>query len=294
MTRTLVVYLHGIGDNIMLSGVLKEYCRLHSDEAIDLIVLNPACAAIWRNNPLVHSVTVYPASQPHFWNPVKFYLSHQFVVRRYIRQLNADSRYQRVIFPAIQTLPEIVYHLSGTYGGHKMDRICRDLGVPGKLYPYDLYPRDEEFTEAAKFVGRFGDNPLAVLHPFSGHTRKRLSNEGVGAILQLLRNKGMATLVVGAPNEKSRFDPSWETDFIFGLSLGVLTGILKRAALFVGTDSAVAHLAAFANVPRLAIFSPKLKPSRYLPVSERSQIKVIRIRQGREALSLKAFQEVLD
>ena len=294
MTRTLVVYLHGIGDNIMLSGVLKEYCRLHPDETVDLVVLNPGCAAIWQNNPLAHSITVYPASQPHFWNPLKFYLSHQFAVRRYIHQLNSDDGYQRVIFPTIQTLPEIIYHLTGTYGPHKIHRICTDLGVPKKLYPYDLHPTAQELSAAEGFVAKFGGKPLAVLHPFSGHALKRLSNQGFGAILNLMRKKGMATLVVGAPNEKSRLDPSWETESAFGLSFGVLIGILKHAAIFAGTDSAIAHLAAFANVPRLAVFSPKLEPGRYLPVSECSRIEVIRIKQGNEASSLETFYKFLE
>jgi ADP-heptose:LPS heptosyltransferase len=294
MPRTLVVYLHGIGDNIMLSGALKERCRLYPDETIDLIVLNPGCAAIWQNNPLVHSVTVYPASQPHFWNPLKFYLSHQFAVRRYVQQLNRDGRYQRVIFPTIQTLPEIIYHLTGTYGPHKIHRICADLGVPQKLYPYDLHPSAQELSAAEEFVAKFGGRPLAVLHPFSGHTLKRLSNAGFGAILNIMRKKGMATLVVGAPAEKPRLDPSWETESAFGFSFGVLIGILKHAAVFAGTDSAIAHLAAFANVPRLAVFSPKLEPGRYLPINERSRIEVIRVKQGGEASSLEALYRFLE
>ena len=51
MSNTLLVFLHGIGDNIMLTGVLGEYCRLHPEEKIDLAVLNPACQEIWKNNP---------------------------------------------------------------------------------------------------------------------------------------------------------------------------------------------------------------------------------------------------
>lgn len=289
MSQTLVVYLHGIGDNIMLSGVLKEYCRLNTGETIDLVVLNPGCAAIWKNNPLVNSVTVYPASQPHFWNPVKFYLLHQWKVRRYIRELNRDGRYQRVLFPTIQTLPEIIYHVTGTYGRHKIERICRDMGVPAKLYPYDLHTAPAEAVEADKVLQKFSGARLAVLHPFSGHTKKRISPDGFAKILATLRESGFATLVVGAAAEKEQFDPGWKTEAQFGLPFGVLIEVLKRAQMFAGTDSAVAHLAAFANTPNIVIFSPKLEPSRYLPISERSRITIIRIKQGREARSLEEF-----
>lgn len=282
MTRTLIVYLHGIGDNIMLSGVLKEYCRRHPEETIDLVVLNSGCATIWKNNPLVNSVMVYPASQPYFWNPAKFYLFHQWKVRRYIHELNWDQRYTRVLFPTIQTLPEILYHLTRTYGRHKIDRICRDLEVPVNLYPYDLHTTPADAVEAEKVVERFSGARLAVLHPFSGHTKKRLSSAGFEKILEALRACGLATLVVGSPVEKEQFDPGWKTDSVFGLPLGVLVEILRRAEIFAGTDSAVAHLAAAVNTPCIVIFSPKLEPARYLPISDNSRLHLIRIRQCQE------------
>jgi ADP-heptose:LPS heptosyltransferase len=294
MPRTLIVYLHGIGDNIMLSGVLKEFCQRHPGEIIDLVVLNAGCAAIWENNPRVGSVTVYPARQPYFWNPALFYPFHQWPVRRYIRELNRGDRYQRVLFPTIQTLPEIIYHLTGTYGRHKLDRLSRELGVPEKLYPYDLYPPDQELAAAAELVARFGGKPLAVLHPFSGHTKKHISAGGIREILHTLQNRGFTTLVVGSPGEKSRLDPGWQTESAFGLPFGTLIGILKRAEIFAGADSAVAHLAAFAGTPRVVIFSPKLKPERYLPVGEQSRIFVIRVESGAEAGSLAEFRRVLE
>jgi ADP-heptose:LPS heptosyltransferase len=56
----------------------------------------------------------------------------------------------------------------------------------------------------------------------------------------------------------------------------------------------VAHLAAFAGTPQVVIFSPKLKPERYLPVSEQSRISVIRVEPGAEAGSLTEFRHVLE
>lgn len=289
MPRTLIVYLHGIGDNIMLSGVLKEYCRNRRDEIIDLIVLNAGCTAIWRNNPRVGSVQVYPASQPHFWNPVKFYLLHQFAVRRYIQELNHDGRYHHVFFPTIQTFPEILYHLTGTYGRHKMDRLSREFGVPEELYPYDLYTTSVDALEAEKALARFVGMRVAVLHPFSGHAKKRISPGGFGKILDALQRRDFATLVVGAPGEKAQFDTRWQTESVFGLPLGVLIELLKRAEIFVGTDSAVAHLAAFANTPRIVVFSPKLEPNRYRPISAHSELSLIATRRKTETESLAEF-----
>lgn len=293
MPRTLIVYLHGIGDNLMLSGALKEYCRRQAVEKVDLVVLNPGCAAIWQNNPHVGEVTVYPHPQPHFWNPALFYFRHQWHVRRWIREFNHDGRYQRVLFPTIQTFPEILYHLTGTYGRHKLDRICADLNIPADLYPYDLYPTPTEEAEAAKILKPFSGTRLAVLHPFSGHSKKRISAAGFASIIKVLREQGFTPLVVGSTAEEKRLDSSWLTEAIFGLPLGVLVEVLKRAEVFAGTDSAVAHLAAFANTPKLIIFSPKLEPRRYLPISAASRILLIRTRQNEEQASLAEFSRQL-
>jgi ADP-heptose:LPS heptosyltransferase len=294
MSRTLIVYLHGIGDNIMLSGVLKEYCQRHPDKIIDLVVLNPGCATVWRNNPHIDSLTVYPQPQPHFWNPALFYLSHRRRVVRWIREFNADGRYERVLFPQIQTIPEIFYHVTASYGRHKVDRICAELGLPAELHPYDLYPTATDAVKAEDILKKHSGQRLAVLHPFSGHAIKRLSRRGFGDILKALRRRGFATLVVGSAAEAERMDPEWPTTAIFGLEFGVLIEVMKRASVFAGTDSAVAHLAAFANTPDVVIFSPKLEPSRYLPISHQSRLHVIRIRQGRESAALTEFHRVLE
>jgi ADP-heptose:LPS heptosyltransferase len=281
--RTLIVYLHGIGDNIMLSGVLKAYKQQHQSEIIDLIVLNSGCAAIWNNNPHINSVRIYPASQPHFWNTPLFYLVHRRRVQKYIKEVNARAIYSKIHFPTIQTLPEIIYHVSGSYGRHKVDRIAKDLGVPIKPYPYDLYPGPADIKEAQEQLAALGEGrQYAVLHPFSGHKKKKLSPKSVGTLLKILETNGFTTLVVGAPSERDQVDPDWQTRYAFGLSFGTLSEILKRAAVFVGTDSCIAHVAGFANTRKIVVLSPKLEPSRYLPISG-SEVHCVRIRSSAES-----------
>jgi ADP-heptose:LPS heptosyltransferase len=293
MARTLLVYLHGIGDNIMLSGVLRTYAEQHPEEKLDLVVLNPGCAAIWAGNLLVRSVSIYPHRQPYFWNPIRFWLRARWEVGRYIRGLNADGRYAKVLFPTIQTLPEIIYHLTGTYGNHKMERMAADLGVPRRLYPYELYTTPEENDAAKALLAKLPAGPLAVLHPFSGHARKRLGAADVGAVIEELRGRGFVPLVVGAATERSHLAPEWHVESAFGLPFGVLIEVLKRAAVFAGSDSAVAHLAAFANTSRLFLFTPKLKPERYVPVSRSSRITLIRLSGGENPVALQEFREAL-
>ncbi len=293
MSRTLIVYLHGIGDNIMLTGVLKEYCCLHPEERIHLVVLNPGCAVIWKNNPLVNSVTVYPDHQPHFWNPVKFYLFHQWKVRRYIRELNRDGKYQKVLFPTIQTFPEMAYYITGT-GRLKFYRLCSEMGVEPKPYHYELYTTPDATTDASKLLDNLDVKRLAVLHPFSGDTKRCLSHADIDEILRALQAKGLTTLVVGAPKEKKKLHPSCKTESAFGLSFEVLIEVLKHAEVFCGADSMVGHLAAFANIPKIIIYSNAWEPKNYRPISERGQVFLIPIKRARKSARIEEFHRVLE
>jgi len=292
MSSTLLLYLHGIGDNIMLTGVLKEYKAKHPDEAIDLVVLNSACAAVWRGNPFVRSIHIYPYPQPHFWNPVEFRLRSVRRARSYAHRLVCEHSYDRVLFPTIQTLPEILYHLTGAYGPHKVPRIARDMGLESKLYPYDLYSSSEEKARAAAFREKL-HQPFAVIHPFAGHAVKQMSSRSMRETLDLVRRKELTAVVVGSEGERARMDSAWNAQMAFGWSFGELVELLKLASLFVGTDSAVAHLAGFANTPKIVVFSPKLKPERYAPVSETTKVAFVYTARGSETESIARLRSLI-
>jgi ADP-heptose:LPS heptosyltransferase len=293
MAPTLLLYLHGIGDNIMLTGVLKEYKEKHPDEDIDLVVLSPACAAVWKGNPLIRSIRIYPYVQPHFWNLLEFKLKSERRALRYARGLQLEKRYERVLFPTIQTLPELVYHLAGTYGAHKVPRIAKDLGLEPRAYLYDLYTSHEDRLRATVFREKAGGSPFAVLHPFAGHAKKQMSARSVTDTIRLLKERGLATVIVGSEQERSRMDSQWQVQSAFGWSFGELVELLKLARVFVGTDSAVAHLAGFANTPHIVVFSPKLKPARYAPLSASSRVDFIHTRRLSETDSIDLLQRLI-
>jgi ADP-heptose:LPS heptosyltransferase len=291
MSNTLLVFLHGIGDNIMLTGVLGEYCRLHPEEKIDLAVLNPACQEIWKNNPLVGNALLYPARQPQFWNPVKYYLLHQWKARRLIRRFNREGMYQKILFPTIQTFPELAHHITRT-GCFKYYRLCKEMGVDSKPYPYELYlPSD---AVAAGLVGNLSAQRLAVLHPFSTDAHRRMADDEVEKNLIALQARGFTTLVVGSAKEKSQVHPSWKTAAAFGLSLGNLVEVLKHAEVFCGADSMVGHLAAFANVPKIIIHSNAWEPQNYRPLSEHGRVLLLPLRKTPKSERAEAFRQLLD
>jgi ADP-heptose:LPS heptosyltransferase len=124
---------------------------------------------------------------------------------------------------------------------------------------------DETATEGRRALaaaGWDGARPLAVLHPGAGGAGKRWPAEGfVEASRALAAACGVDLLVHEGPADRdaaaalraglggsalSLADPPLET----------LAGVLRHAALWLGNDSGVSHLAAAVGAPTLTLFVP--------------------------------------
>ena len=280
MSRTLVSFIHGIGDNIMFTGVLAAYRAAHPDEQIDLLLLNAACGTVWNGNPDVSAIHLYPHSQPYFWSPLAYRFRDLPVLRRHLEEMRRTHGFSKIIHSEIQTLPEILYHLTGTYGGHKVQRIAREFGLPDTLYPYRLFSSEAECAQAKAWVQARPEKPLFVIHPFSGHALKSMPVAWLERLHALAVESGRQPVIVGGPGDLERIPPRIRNDAVTGWSFGALLALLKQAQGFAGVDSSIAHLAAAADVSKLVITSPKLRPERYLPLTRRSHCEVVSTRKG--------------
>ncbi len=281
MSRTLVSFIHGIGDNIMLTGVLAAYAARHPDETLELLLLNPACGTVWRGNPHVRGVHLYPHPQPRFWNPVAYRLHDLWVLRRHLRDFRIQHGFDRVIHSEIQTLPEILYHVTGTYGGHKVQRLAKEFGLPATTdYPYELHSSPDETRQAADWLATKPARPLFALHPFSGHSLKSMPVVWLERLHRQASAAGFQPVLVGSQGDVARIPAPLQPDAVIGWSFGALLALLKHARGFAGVDSSIAHLAAAAAVPRLVITSPKLRPDRYVPLTRGSACEVVSTREG--------------
>jgi ADP-heptose:LPS heptosyltransferase len=238
--NTLVIFCHGLGDCVMLTGCLKEYKRLHPDESIDLLVLNGACREIFVNNPNVRNVWLANIRNPRYWNPLAYFAVDQFKVRRVINGL--PDRFDKTIIVTVATMPEMYYAVTGSYGDHKVCRIDRDLGLEERRYPYDLYPSDSDRAAAQETADLLADYSFKVVHPFSSDTRKVITGQ-LSEIVSRLRKDRLALVVVGGTDDRC---PPFH---VSRLPLLAVAELLKLSQGFIGTDSVVAHLAGWAGVP---------------------------------------------
>jgi ADP-heptose:LPS heptosyltransferase len=108
-------------------------------------------------------------------------------------------------------------------------------------------------------AGLDGDESIAMIHPSAAFDTKQWAVENFARVSEDLRNRGLAPVIVVAPNEKQTARALAEGSsaspvILSDLSLPEVTALAARARLFVGNDSGIAHIAAAAGAPCVVIF----------------------------------------
>ena len=106
--------------------------------------------------------------------------------------------------------------------------------------------------------------PFAVLHVSPKFNYKTWSVAGWGELAQWIKQRGLRTVIAGGGStEESRYIhallprfPEDTVNLAGTIGLGALGFLLSRAQLYVGTDTAVTHMAAALGVPSVALFGP--------------------------------------
>lgn len=104
--------------------------------------------------------------------------------------------------------------------------------------------------------------PFAVLHPYPKFAYKMWTPASWLALARWLKERGLAVVFTGGP------EPG-ELAYVQGiavqagglnlagsLSLAETAGLIRRARLYVGPDTAVTHIAAATGTPTIALFGP--------------------------------------
>ncbi|MBN1826600.1 MAG: glycosyltransferase family 9 protein [Candidatus Eisenbacteria bacterium] len=148
----------------------------------------------------------------------------------------------------------------GTFIRRKL-RLLEPLGVEGADETPELYLAAEDREEARLLLGDAEVRPpYAVLAVGSAWPTKRWPAERFGELAALLAADGIASVAVGGPDEKdagrraAAIGPL--ADLTGRTGLGAVGALLEGAALFVGNDSGVLHMARAARTPAVALFGP--------------------------------------
>lgn len=130
-----------------------------------------------------------------------------------------------------------------------------------------IYPLKDQVKEAERILLREHvpcEHPILAIQPFSLWTYKEWAIEKYVRLIHGLQTEfALCIILTGSPEEKERVQSIVQGcggKGIFNLagktSLDLLPALLKRAALFVGVDSAGLHIAAAVGTPTVSLYGP--------------------------------------
>jgi len=143
-------------------------------------------------------------------------------------------------------------------------RLLERLEVSPVPTPVVSWSRDDEEAVRRVFPAVESHRHYAVLHVSPKFAYKTWTVAGWSALGRWLTDRELTVAVTGgaSPEEQTYLTdvmqamPSGAVNLAGRLGLPALGFLLSRAALYVGTDTAVSHMAAAAGTPTVALFGP--------------------------------------
>jgi len=159
-----------------------------------------------------------------------------------------------------------------------VEELARQLGISPPPEPHLYLSKQREARAAAQLAdGR----PILALGPAANWGGKVWPAERFAEAARRLTAPGgilpgARLMVLGAPHERRDIQPvlaasSDPLDLTGGVDLLDLFALLRRAALYIGNDSGLMHMAAAAGIPTLGLFGPSAE-WRYRPWGEKSAV----------------------
>ena len=142
-------------------------------------------------------------------------------------------------------------------------KLADSLEVP--RHPRVVPPQPADAAAAQARLRELGvSGRYAVLHPVPMYGYKAWTTAGWQALIRALAERGVRTVLSGGPAQEERaqvaaiaaMTDAQPLNLSGQLRFAELTPLLQGAAVFVGPDTSVTHLAAACDTPTIALFGP--------------------------------------
>jgi heptosyltransferase-3 len=267
--RILVVALRRLGDVLLTTPLIRSLKRAYPDAAIDMLVFK-GTEEILAGNPDIAAVIAMPARPM----PAETFAFARKLWRRYDLAFSTQSGDRPTLFAWAAgrrsvgfvdgnrfgarvkrfALSQPVEAVRDTHRVREMLLLSDAVGVPAVAEV--VAPR------SAARPGGAPERPYAVIHAVPMFRYKRWTDAGWRDLAAGLGTRGLAVVATGGPGEAERryLDGVWSgidvqrQDGV--LSWGELGALIGGAAVYVGPDTSVTHLAAATGAPTVALYGP--------------------------------------
>lgn len=263
--RVLVVKLRSIGDTVLATPSLIALRRFLPDAEID-IVLEDWVAPVLDS---FEGVNVIPIRKGQRLSVARYLRKRKYDVAFNLHGgttatflVRASGARHRVGVAEYQ-YSFLYNHLLSSAADfwdreqvHSAEQQLALLGFVG--VPVDYLPKSHLHVDPdLKF--EISDHQFALIHPSTAFFTKQWPAEHFAQVAEFLNDKGLHPVAIASKAEKQTLDDLKNASNVpittFGdLSLPEITALASKAAVFVGNDSGIAHIAAAVNTPSVVIF----------------------------------------
>ncbi len=273
----LIIVTRRIGDVLLSTPLLRSVKRAWPEAAVDALVFEGTQGVLAADPDLRRVLTV--PERPGLLGHLAFLLG---ILRRYDVALS----------PLHGDRPTLYAYLAGCWRAGLLNDTPKERWKQALLHrwaPFDdrdthtvlmnlalaelagIEPRREVVVswraeDAARIGALLGDSapPLAMLHPHPKFNYKMWHRAGWIEAAAWLAARGYRIALTGGPDpaeiayvaDLARDMPAGTMNLAGQLSLGETAALLARAAVFLGPDTAVTHMAAALGVPTVALYGP--------------------------------------
>jgi heptosyltransferase III len=270
--RILVIVMRRLGDVLLATSLLRTLRHGFPQATIDVLVFR-GTEGILAGNPDINTVMTLP--QRPGWRATLAMVRD--VWRRYDLAIStqAGDRPTFLAFAAGRRRIGLVPSAGGAWKRRVLDhpvaadpdihrvvellRLIECLGIVSR--PELVCPTT---SPSRPLVAGAPNGRYAVLHANPMFRFRRWTDEGWRALARALGERGLSVVATGGPEppEKAYLDSVWQPAELPVMRLDgrldwpALADLLRGAAVYVGPDTSMTHLAAASGCPTVALYGP--------------------------------------
>ncbi|HEX5646723.1 MAG TPA: putative lipopolysaccharide heptosyltransferase III [Nitrospira sp.] len=279
VASALIICTRRIGDVLLATPVVRSIKAAYPDAAVDMLVFegtqdvitaNPDIRRIWT---LAERATTGAQLRMirSLWRQYDIALSvlggdrpilYACVAGRY--RIGTLGTYNNSWWKRRLLNVWVPFDRVGTHTVAMNLRLLEPLGIEPCATPVVGWTRADEEAAERLLGGASDGQRYAVLHVSPKFAYKMWTAAGWAGLGRWLTDQGLTVVVTGGdgPMERTSCEdvtrrlPEGSVDLAGQLGLPALGYLLSRAALYVGTDTAVSHMAAAVGTPTVVLFGP--------------------------------------